>query len=154
MMKVINYYGEKHVIQVQKQLTKIGSQTPYFSVTANIYKATKSGKIDKRYRDMVTGGCCHEEILKAYPGMADLIALHLSDIDGKPMHAVANGWYWLEQEKYDVLARHLRIDVDEAKLLKGVDKEYFTRFVEAQYPRWKAEADAMIEKYSLQVKAC
>lgn len=42
-----------------------------------------------------SGGAGHREILKHFPRFADLAALHLSDIDGVPMHAEANGWYWL-----------------------------------------------------------
>ncbi len=64
--------------------------TPAFSVTAI--------ERDPRYRGdrgEVACGCLHAEILAAWPELADVVALHLSDADGVPMHAVANGWYWL-----------------------------------------------------------
>lgn len=50
---------------------------------------------DGKDRGSEFGGCCHDEILKHWPDLAPLAALHLSDIDGAPMHAEANGWYWL-----------------------------------------------------------
>jgi hypothetical protein len=64
--------------------------TPAFSVTAE--------EIDPRYkgdRRFVAGGCMHAEILAHWPHLADVVALHGSDADGTPMHAEANGWYWL-----------------------------------------------------------
>ena len=43
----------------------------------------------------MAGGCLHHEIARAAPELAPLIALHLSTEQGVPMHAEANGWYWL-----------------------------------------------------------
>jgi len=64
-----------------------GDGRPYFSITAEI--------VDKRGRD-IGGGCCHEDIARVFPELADLIPWHLSDDDARPMHDVANGQYWLE----------------------------------------------------------
>jgi hypothetical protein len=62
------------------------TERDYFSVTATEYE---------RGRD-VCGGCMHDEVLVARPDLAPLIALHLSNATtGEPMHAEANGWYWL-----------------------------------------------------------
>jgi hypothetical protein len=58
-----------------------GNKAPHFNLTAST-------------RDM--GGCLHDEILGVCPELAPLADLHLSDIYGVPMYAVANGWYWLE----------------------------------------------------------
>lgn len=63
-----------------------GNQKSYFSLT---YTSHQQGMPDNDY----SGGVCHEEILKWYPQFADLAKLHLSDIDGVPMHAEENGWY-------------------------------------------------------------
>ena len=38
----------------------------------------------------------HETILQYWPELAPIIALHLSDDTGEPMHSEANGWYWLQ----------------------------------------------------------
>jgi len=65
-----------------------GNSAPYFSITGSV----RDGKITRG--DPVTRcGCLHDEILEHFPSLADLVALHLSDINGKPMHAEANGWY-------------------------------------------------------------
>jgi hypothetical protein len=61
---------------------------PYFTLT---YTSHRKGFPNQCY----SGGAGHDEILKHYPKFADLAALHLSDIDGVPMHAEANGWYSL-----------------------------------------------------------
>lgn len=62
-----------------------GNSSPYFSITAD-------GYIDGRWS---FGGCCHDEIAQRLPDLSDVIALHLSDMDGAPMHASSNAWYWL-----------------------------------------------------------
>lgn len=60
-----------------------GNRQPHFSVTAD---GKRNGRDD-------FGGCCHELILSKVPALADVVALHLADMDGAPMHAEANGWY-------------------------------------------------------------
>lgn len=62
------------------------SQRPYFSVTGT--------DRDLRYRDSMSSGAIHETILQVFPELAPIVALHLSDDNGVPMHAEANGWYW------------------------------------------------------------
>lgn len=59
-----------------------GNAKPYFSLTG-----------DGMDRGSEFGGCCHDDILKHWPDLQPLVDLHLSDIDGVPMHAEANGWY-------------------------------------------------------------
>ncbi len=65
-----------------------GNSKPYFTLT---YTQHRKGFPNQCY----SGGAGHEEILKLYPQFADLAAMHLSDIDGVPMGAEANGWYQL-----------------------------------------------------------
>lgn len=107
-----------------------GNRAPYFSLTA-----IQDRKERGRWQDDM-GGCCHDLILKHYPELADLAALHLSDMDGAPMHAVENGWYWLAgampegvaqyhggngtpaksaDECLQVFADHCRIGIGEAR---------------------------------------
>jgi hypothetical protein len=65
-----------------------GNAKPYFSITVEQHR--------KGFPEQCqSGGCQHDELLKYFPKFAPLVALHLSDIDGVPMHAEANGWYWL-----------------------------------------------------------
>jgi hypothetical protein len=110
-----------------------GNRLPHFSLTANILSGGHA----------VGGGCMHEEILKRFPKFADLARLHLSDINGEPMHAVENGFYALagyfgglgqryhagnskqsfhdgyrepiRNECLEQFARHMRIEVDRAR---------------------------------------
>ena len=65
-----------------------GNHAPHFSLT---YTQHRKGFPNQCY----SGGAGHDTILALYPRFADLAALHLSDIDGVPMHAEANGWYAL-----------------------------------------------------------
>lgn len=128
-----------------------GNEFPYFSVTAE--ERTQSGRL-------VSCGCIHDEIEKAYPKQyTDLIQMHLADINGVPMYAVENGYYYLEIARgdkegnytFDTVAKHLRISKLKATQIKDFTLEEFTAFVEAQKPRWKQEADEIIAKYNLVV---
>lgn len=84
-------FGYEGQITVTSQLSKCGgNELAHFSTTAEI--ATER---ERRKNDCQAFGCLHDEILAAWPEVAPLIALHLSDFDGVPMHAVANGFYWL-----------------------------------------------------------
>jgi hypothetical protein len=143
-----------------------GNTAPYFSITGEGYENGREA----------FGGCCHDEILKHCPQYADLVALHLSDMDGAPMYAVENGFFHLggthfNKPNYKGAASHLRITEDEARALvrdlfgdsysltggflsSGAAKQAKARFaawVDTQRPRWKAEADAAINKHSLTV---
>jgi len=81
-------YGPKAQIRVDACLHYIrGNHAPYFSVTADVYIPGR--------RDIEACGCLHDDILKFWPKLAPVIALHLSDDKGVPMHAEANGWYQL-----------------------------------------------------------
>ena len=188
-----------------------GNRAPYFSVTCDIFEMSRNGRMVD-----VGGGAAHDLILKHHPDLADLIALHLCDMDGSPMHEDANGWYsfagsfehamgerfhagnskrhfplpaeridpaksWITSEYREptldealvMFAESVRCSMDEARKLQaecaavlGPQQEYdmvspwskadfararavFSRWIKAQRPRWKAEADAIIAKYSL-----
>jgi hypothetical protein len=62
-------------------------------------------------RDCFACGCLHDEALAAFPELAPIVAVHLSDVDGVPMHAEANGRYHVEQGNADATARLFRCDV-------------------------------------------
>lgn len=83
--------GQRYRIVAQGELFYIrGNRFPYFSLT---------GTIDRwesvRWRDD-RGGCIHEEVLKHWPELAPLAALHLSNIYGAPSHDGGNAFYFLE----------------------------------------------------------
>jgi hypothetical protein len=65
-----------------------GNSAPYFSLTCWYHRVGRP-RLDEG------GGAAHELILRHFPQYADLAALHLSDMDGVPTHAEANGMYWL-----------------------------------------------------------
>lgn len=192
-----------------------GNGKPYFSLTCFTHRKGHPNQCQ-------SGGCDHETILKHYPRFADLAALHLCDIDGKPMHAEENGWYKLAgalpnnageqyhagnskqhfpkppsaprkgewddtdyreptaEECLQMFADHARVDIETARVLcghlidvwyntreeceqQGVDdwtwsakswqsaRRVFTQWIDAQAPRWKAEADACIQAHGLRV---
>lgn len=152
-------------IEANAILHKIGDQKPYFSVT---------GRIVENGRESVSG-TIHQEILKAFPELDDLVAMHLSDMDGKPMHSFENGKYWAgftkwedghikylsqlwriseksaERLCYDSLMEetyNIKADTGEDVLPETLLKEFHDR----QLPRWKQEADNIIKKYKLEVE--
>lgn len=90
---------------VKAQLTMIkGNKAPYFSITNHC-------------------GAAHDEILRLYPEYADIVELHLSDIDGTPMYALENGAFYIEtfgkDKNYQIntVAKHFRISHTQADCL-------------------------------------
>jgi hypothetical protein len=140
-----------------------GNKKPYFSLTA-----------EGKDHGSEFGGCCHDEILKQWPDLQPIADLHLSDIDGVPMHALENGFYHLggthwQRPKFDVAARHFRISENAARKLvadlfgdsfsvhagflsKGEAekaKSKLAQWVESQKPRWVSEANTAIVQFGL-----
>lgn len=86
--------GEKETIYVSIRLNdecKNGHQD--FAIGGDVYVTGKP----KTDRNFIMGGCIHEEILKHFPEFAIFVRLHLCDYKGIPMHAIANGFYFLKQ---------------------------------------------------------
>lgn len=159
MKKIIGTYYDKeskslYLVEGKLELPLYkGNKSPYFSITADIWVATQSGRKDRRYHETIEGGCCHDAILAADKTYADIIALHLSDIDGVPMYVYTNGYYHLHHEEYDIaiLAEHFRTTLEQATELQKLTKEELKEWIETQKPRWKMEADNVIKKYNLKV---
>jgi len=144
-------------------LHKIGNQKPYFSLT---------GRVVENGVESVSGAI-HKEILEAFPQLEDVAALHLSDIDGKPMHSFENGKYWAGFTKWEEAnskhlaslwrisenrARGLTHDALMAQLWQDGDGDTLPEtllkdFHDRQLPRWKQEADNVIKKYTLEIVA-
>lgn len=71
---------------------KNGHQT--FAITGEVYEHGKP----HTDRNMVSAGCCHDDISEAYPELAPFIRWHLSSTDG-PMHYHANAYYWARKAR-------------------------------------------------------
>jgi hypothetical protein len=117
--------GSRVVAEIEVRIAAEGEQfvnglSPAFSVTGSVWEArgSQSGAArERRYRRMLTdgrnpgpasepdvSGCVHEEIARAFPELAQVIRMHLSDpITGEPMHAEANGWYWYLGSRPDLV---------------------------------------------------
>lgn len=129
-------------IEVDAKAYSLKGQSPYFSVTAMIRTPAS-----RRRRDCDACGCLHDEILKIWPKLAPIVALHLSDaITGEPMHGESNGFYWLEgalggigydyhsgsgssgktpDECLRIFADHCRIELEEAQSILRAVKDAF-----------------------------
>jgi len=144
-------------------IISLRTERNYFSVTGEI-----STEQQRKRGDCDCCGCIHDEILAARPDLAPAIALHLSSLDGIPMHAEANGWYWLagaaggRGERYhggadktpdqctEILADHLRISLDDARAMVAnpPSRQAFKSYIENCKPRWKAEAEAVLPMFN------
>ena len=92
--------GKNHYIRARIRFDdECGNGHQSFAVTADIHELRNGRYIEDG------GGCCHDEIAKAFPWIAPYIKWHLTSTDG-PMHYVANTIYWAEKAalgkcKYD-----------------------------------------------------
>lgn len=82
-------YAHGSIITITAQAYHLqGNKHPHFSVTCDVK--------EPRRRHISAGGCMHEDAVKIWPAIRPIIALHLANADdGEPMHAEANGWYWM-----------------------------------------------------------
>lgn len=159
-------------------IAKLHTERDYFSVTGEIYEKGRSpGKPTVQHPTggklwLSCCGCVHDQILEAFPNVAPLVALHLSSIDGVPMHAESNGWYWLAgmlggmgdryhggngtdaktpDECRKIFADHCRVPIHEAagiaELVRLADDPRATwkRIYNSMLPRWKQEAESALQ---------
>lgn len=94
-----------------------------FAITATFWEVGKS----RTDRNMISGGCCHEEILKHFPQFKLFVDLHLCDFNGAPMYAHANGFYHIKKEnKEKFLTYYNSITSDQyEQLVKAENEEVF-----------------------------
>jgi hypothetical protein len=146
-------YGvsRKVSLKVNASLVKLaGNDYPFYSITGSVEL------MDKRYREpVITCGAIHDTIAQHYPELAPLIAVHLSAVDGVPMHAEANARYWaglctysdgrpMEEYNREVLAQHLRITPEEADqtraaMIKGYPWQTILKVLKLS-ERWSDQA--------------
>jgi hypothetical protein len=94
-MKTLIKKFSKSILEV-----RITTERGYFSVTGNYYEKLPKGQKYFDYKDFngskfefVEGGCIHERILKTFPNLQKAVNLHLSNLEGEPLHMIANGMY-------------------------------------------------------------
>ena len=141
-------------LTVSYGLNRVWPHAPYFT-------ATGSGWYGRRQEpDLV--GAIGDVIVAAFPSLADIVALHLSDVDGVPMHAKANGWYWYSDNggrgvghvsgQWALLTplqraeNYLRAP---GMFRPGLDRASFDTRVESLRLAWLVEATAAISTHNL-----
>lgn len=147
--------GTHLVIEIEER-DNTGTLSPGFAVTVDGYDrhGTRTGRQYKAIaKDIDFGGCCHDLVLQAAPELAPVVAVHLANQDGVPMHAVANGWYFYtgKARKYEIdnygqeyADRHgtnheraaAALNIPPADLPEGLDKEGFEEFAASLSERW------------------
>lgn len=114
-----------------------------FSITCDIYEVRRNG-----HRELVGGGCCHEEIAKHFPEVKKFIPLHLCGYEGEPMYPVENGIYYIVNSAPAVAMEYLRITDEEfIELSKYLDEKLYFKYLLYKLgivERWKKEADEFI----------
>lgn len=122
-----------------------------FSITATFWEV---GKV-RNDRNMICGGCCHDEILKHFPQFKQFVNLHLSDCCGVPMYAVENGFYHMREGFNDKTKDHKTefckyyritpLQYDELKKAKSAAYYGFILVQLGILTQWKHEADEAIK---------
>ena len=79
-----------------------------FSITGKVYQKGKP-KTDKY---MISYGCCHDEILEAFPEFKLFVNLHLCSSDGYPSFLGRNAAYWISIGDDEKAMNDLRCDSD------------------------------------------
>jgi len=129
----------------------------HFSVTYEQYdrdstrSETGSGEVF-----LISSGSSAQVIKRYFPHLRDAWVLHLSNIDGVPLHVLENGYYYLThlvdgklEFGDDVVAKHFRIKESEVQALRILTKSELAQWIPAELPRWKREAEEVIAKYNL-----
>lgn len=86
-----------------------GNPRPYWSVTADLHEMIRMKNGRLRKGRMVAAGSLHDEIVEHVPELAPIVALHLSDDEGTPMHAVENALHWMGLTGQTVPVRATRV---------------------------------------------
>lgn len=113
--------------------------SPGFSITGDLWErhGKRSGK--RRYelgQEQDAGGCLHDDVLRAAPGLAPLVAVHLADPDGIPMHAVANGWYFYSGKAREWEESHSNTYANREGLSDRVRGAQALHILSADLPHW------------------
>ena len=156
--------GRAYVEVTAQERDDSGTLSAGFTVTYSLWEARgergPNGRAVKASgADMSACGSDPAVILAVAPELAPIVAVHLADPDGTPMHAEVNGWYFYsgasaayELDHYgpayvermgsdhDRAARALH--VAPADLPTDLDRDAFRAFAAALADTWQAQADA------------
>lgn len=148
--------GDHHTFTAIVKLHKLdGNARPHFSAQGEERNTRKRGD-----NAIEACGCLHEEILRVFPQLAPVVALHLADDHGVPMYAVENGAYWLgfgdpryepeDTPRLDNFADLWRVDLDRARELYDYanadphPSEALGFLAKGEEERWQREADEAV----------
>lgn len=93
-------------------------------------------------------GAIHNEIIEIEPFFEPLSRLHLSHATtGEPMHAVANAWFFIQDNNYAVAAQLLRCSTARVKRCTSLND--VRRLATNLAPQWRAEAELARLTYDL-----
>ncbi|MDQ5930350.1 MAG: hypothetical protein QG594_2138 [Bacteroidota bacterium] len=125
-----------------------------FSITATFWEIDKP----RNDRNMIFGGCCHDEILSHFPELQIFVNLHLCDYKGIPMHAIENGFYHLVEgfnntkpnnENFkSEFCSYYRMTENQFNILSTAKEKNYFGFLLVKLgilDQWKKEADQAIE---------
>lgn len=115
-----------------------------FSVTGEIYRIIG----DRMGKKPIFAGCIHDEIIKHFPHLSPLVALHLSSWEGAPLYAVENGYYFAQKGEFEKMRNLLRLTESEAEIFANApDKKYFKFLLHSLgiAERWRNEAASAIK---------
>jgi hypothetical protein len=152
--------GTRVVAELELRLARDGERfdesglSPGFGVTGEIYEPRSNAKGAARQRqgrEPDGWGAIGEELVRYFPKIAPIAALHLSDPDGAPMHAEANGWYWYssydgkgthafpdKRPDYEIACEYLRLPA--GGIPSPQNRRSFKELVDSQRERWADEA--------------
>lgn len=114
-----------------------------FSITGMVYEADKP-KIDRYCHG---GGAMGDTLAKLFPELSIFNELHLCDVNGAPMYAIENGFYFIQNEPKHIMS-HFRVNEKEAEILKTAeDRQQLIYMIEQMglIKRWKDEANKAIK---------
>lgn len=115
-----------------------------FAITADIYEKGKP-RADRYH---ISGGCCHDEILKARPDLKIFVDLHLCDVNGAPMYTAANGFYHLKNSAPEMARDYIRATAEEFEIIRASEDETIFAYTLERLgivARWKKEAEEAIK---------
>lgn len=114
----------KKVINLSQKALK-GSVFTSFQITISLeykrFSLTCLG-YGKR-KELESGGADHTTILELRPDLKIFADLHLSDLSGLPMHAIENGWHWLQND-HKAFRSYLRLtDTQYSDIMEIYERE-------------------------------